>query len=146
MLCKDLAEISAYAKVDNDVFRLLRSHTPGPYTFILAGSREVPRRLLNQQRRTIGIRVPGHPVTLALLEALGEPLMSVSLIPPDSDMPISDPEDIERRFGHLVDWIIDTGEVGVEASTVVDLSGETPRILRVGIGEISRLGIAVDDG
>ena len=126
LMCRDLSELSAYAKVDNQVFRLLKTYTPGPYTFILDATAEVPRRLMHPKRKTIGLRVPGNPIALALLEELGEPLMSVTLIMPTDEYPLTDPYDIRDTLEHHVDLIVDGGYCGLEATTVVDLSGEVP--------------------
>lgn len=137
LVCRDLSEIAAYAKVDNPVYRLLKAHTPGPYTFILQATREVPRRLQNPRRRTIGIRIPDHPVPQALLAVLGEPLMSSTLILPGDDLPMVDPEEIRDRLQHEVDLVIDGGSCGVEPTTVVDLTGPQPELLRRGRGDSS---------
>tara|TARA_R110002124_G_scaffold72207_6_gene193314 strand:- start:68 stop:691 length:624 start_codon:yes stop_codon:yes gene_type:complete len=134
LMCRDLSELSAYAKVDNQVFRLLKTYTPGPYTFILDATAEVPRRLMHPKRKTIGLRVPGNPIALALLEELGEPLMSVTLIMPTDEYPLTDPYDIRDTLEHHVDLIVDGGYCGLEATTVVDLSGEVPQITRQGVG------------
>lgn len=137
LVCRDLSQLGLFAKVDTAAFRLLKNHTPGPYTFILNATREVPRMLLHPKRRTIGLRVPSHPIALALLEQLGEPLMSVSLILPGDDLPLSDPYEMRQTLEHHVDLIIDGGFGGLEASTVINLSGETPEIIRVGCGDPS---------
>ena len=134
LMCRDLSELSAYAKVDNQVFRLVKTYTPGPYTFILDATAEVPRRLMHPKRKTIGLRVPGNPIALALLEELGEPLMSVTLIMPTDEYPLTDPYDIRDTLEHHVDLIVDGGYCGLEATTVVDLSGEVPQITRQGVG------------
>ncbi|WP_036860654.1 L-threonylcarbamoyladenylate synthase [Porticoccus hydrocarbonoclasticus] len=134
LMCRDLSELSAYAKVDNQVFRLLKTYTPGPYTFILDATAEVPRRLMHPKRKTIGLRVPGNPIALALLEELGEPLMSVTLIMPTDEYPLTDPYDIRDTLEHHVDLIVDGGYCGLEATTVVDLSGEVPQVTRQGVG------------
>lgn len=135
LLCSDLSQLGLFAKVDTAAFRLLKAHTPGPYTFILNATREVPRLLLHPKRRTIGLRVPEHPIAQALLEALGEPLMSVSLILPGDEEPLSDPYEMRERLEHHVDLIIDGGPGGGSASTVVDLSGDDPYVVRVGCGD-----------
>lgn len=135
LMCRDLSELGAYAKVDNQVFRLLKTYTPGPYTFILDATAEVPRRLMHPKRKTIGLRVPGNPIALALLEELGEPLMSVTLIMPADEYPLTDPYDIRDTLEHHVDLIVDGGYCGLEATTVVDLSGEVPRVTRQGVGQ-----------
>ena len=135
LLCRDLSQLGEYAKVDTSAFRLLKAHTPGPYTFILDATREVPRMLLHPKRRTIGLRVPGNPIAHALLTELGEPLMSVSLIMPGDEQPLSDPEEIRDRLEKLVDLIVDGGYGSLEASTVISLVGGEPEVLRVGCGD-----------
>jgi tRNA threonylcarbamoyl adenosine modification protein (Sua5/YciO/YrdC/YwlC family) len=135
LLCSDLSQLGLFAKVDTAAFRLLKAHTPGPYTFILNATREVPRLLLHPKRRTIGLRVPAHPIAQALLEALGEPLMSVSLILPGDTEPLSDIDEMRERLKHHVDLIIDGGPGGGAASTVVDLSSNDPQVIRVGCGD-----------
>ena len=137
LLCRDLSELSIYACVDNGAFRLLKNNTPGPYTFIFKGTKEVPRRLMNSKRKTIGIRVPGNRIALDLLEALGEPLMSTSLILPGSDITESDPEEIRDKLEHAVDCILNGGYLGGQPTTIVDLSGDEPVITRVGSGDPS---------
>ena len=134
LVCRDLSEISLYAKVDNEAFRLMKGLTPGPYTFILKATHEVPRRLQNPKRKSIGIRVPDNIITLALLEALGEPLMSSTMILPGKDMPETEPEEIEARIGKLVDLIIDGGSCGIEATTVIELLEDVPVVARQGKG------------
>jgi tRNA threonylcarbamoyl adenosine modification protein (Sua5/YciO/YrdC/YwlC family) len=135
LVCRDLAEIATFAKVEDWAYRLLRAHTPGPYTFILTATREVPRRLQNPKRRTIGIRVPDHPVPRAILEELGEPLMSSTLLLPGDDTPITEPDEILTRLHGRVDLVIDGGHCGVEPTTVVDLTAGFPVLLRQGRGE-----------
>jgi tRNA threonylcarbamoyl adenosine modification protein (Sua5/YciO/YrdC/YwlC family) len=135
LLCRDLSQLGEYAKVDTSAFRLLKAHTPGPYTFILDATREVPRMLLHPKRRTIGLRVPGNPIAHALLTELGEPLMSVSLIMPGDEQPLSDPEEIRDRLDKLVDLIVDGGYGSLEASTVISLVGGEPEVVRVGCGD-----------
>ncbi|PWI34063.1 threonylcarbamoyl-AMP synthase [Vibrio albus] len=137
LLCRDLSELSLYARVDNGAFRLLRNNTPGPYTFIFKGTKEVPRRLMNSKRKTIGIRVPDNKIALDLLEALGEPLMSTSLILPGNDTTESDPEDIRDKLEHAVDLIMNGGFLGEQPTTVIDFSDEKPEVLRVGAGDIT---------
>ena len=137
LLCRYLSEISTFARITNVEFRLLKTHTPGPYTFILNASREVPRRLMHPKRRTIGIRVPQDNVLSALLAELNEPLMSSSLILPGDTLPMTDPWDIESTLGHAVDLIVDGGFRGLEPTTVVDLTDETPVIVRPGAGDPS---------
>jgi len=134
LVCRDLSELAVYARVDNSTYRFLKNYTPGPYTFILDATREVPRRLQNPRRRTIGLRVPDHRITLALLEELGEPLMSSSLILPGDEFPLGDAEEIRERLEHQVDAVIDGGHCGVEATTVIDLVEGVPKVLRQGRG------------
>ncbi|MDO6497218.1 L-threonylcarbamoyladenylate synthase [Photobacterium sanguinicancri] len=135
LLCRDLSELSLYARVDNVAYRLLRSNTPGAYTFIFKGTKEVPRRLMNPKRKTIGIRVPDNAIALALLEELGEPMMSTTLILPNSDIAESDPEDIRDKLEHAVDLIINGGYLGEQPTTVIDFSDGDAQILRVGSGD-----------
>jgi tRNA threonylcarbamoyl adenosine modification protein (Sua5/YciO/YrdC/YwlC family) len=139
LVVRDLSEISLYARVDNWAYRLLKSLTPGPYTLILQATREVPKRLQNPRRRTIGLRVPDHPIVAALLDALGEPIMSSTLLLPGDDMPLTDPYEIDRRIGHEIELIVDAGPTGIEPTTVIDLSGGSVEILRKGRGDISSL-------
>ncbi len=136
LVCSDLSEIGTYAKVDNAVFRLLKAHTPGAYTFILSATTEVPRLLLHPKRRSIGVRVPDHAITHALLDALGEPLMSVTLIPAGEELPMTDAEEIRDRFGSQLDLIIDGGACHLEPTSVVDLRDLPPTILREGRGDV----------
>jgi tRNA threonylcarbamoyl adenosine modification protein (Sua5/YciO/YrdC/YwlC family) len=135
LVCRDLSEIATYAKVDNKVYRMLRACTPGPYTFILKATSEVPRRLLHPKRKTVGLRVPANPITEALLADLAEPLMSVTLIMPGDEYPLIDPYDIRQVLEHDVDLVIDGGYCGMEASTVVDLADDIPLVLRAGKGD-----------
>ena len=135
IICCDLSQLGLFAKVDTAAFRLLKAHTPGPYTFILSATREVPRLLLHPKRRTIGLRVPSHPLALALLEELGEPLMSVSLIMPGDSEPLSDPYEMRQLLEKHVDLIIDGGFGGTEASTVINLADGDPQVIRVGCGD-----------
>ncbi|MEH6635238.1 MAG: L-threonylcarbamoyladenylate synthase [Halioglobus sp.] len=137
LVCSDLSEIATYAKVDNTAYRLLRHCTPGPYTFILRATSEVPRRLMHPKRKTVGLRVPDNRIAAALLQDLGEPLMSVTLIMPDDDLPLIDPYDIRATLERDVDLVIDGGYCGMEPTTVVDLADETPLVLRVGKGDIA---------
>jgi tRNA threonylcarbamoyl adenosine modification protein (Sua5/YciO/YrdC/YwlC family) len=139
LVCSDLSEISLYARIDNWAYRLIKGLTPGPYTFILRATREVPKRLQHPKRRTIGLRVPDHPVVRAILQKLGEPIMSSTLSLPGDDMPLTDPLEIESRIGHEIDLIIDAGFTGIEPTSVVDLSHGTAEILRVGRGDVSSL-------
>ncbi|MCP1340478.1 L-threonylcarbamoyladenylate synthase [Idiomarina sp. M1R2S28] len=136
LMCRDLSELATYARVDNDAFRLLKNNTPGPYTFILKGTKEVPKRLLNPKRKTIGIRVPTNRIAMALLEELNEPLMSTSLILGEGMLAESDPEEIRDKLEKLVDLIIDGGHKGEEPTTVVDLSEGAPTIRREGSGDV----------
>lgn len=135
LVCRDLSEIATYARVDNPTFRLLKAHTPGPYTFILPATHEVPRRLQHPKRKTIGIRVPDHVIVQAILGALGEPLMSSTLILPDDPVPLTDPDEIRTRLEHQVDLVIDGGSCGFQPTTVVDLSAGAPQIVRQGRGD-----------
>lgn len=142
LVCRDLSELGTYAHVDNTTYRLLRHATPGPYTFVLEATREVPRRLIQPKRKTIGLRVPDHPIPQALLHALNEPLMSATLIMPGDDYPMTDPYDIRHYLEHEVDLVIDGGFCGLEATSVVDLTGATPVVLRAGVGDVSDFEIA----
>lgn len=137
LVCRDLSELGTYARVDNSAFRLIRNHTPGPYTFILKATDEVPRRLLHPKRRTIGLRVPDNRIALALLEALGEPLMSVTLILPGEVLPLTDPYDIRETLQHDLELVIDGGFCGLEPTSVIDLSGDEPVVRRRGLGDTS---------
>lgn len=136
LVCSDLSEIATYSRVDNKVYRLLRACTPGPYTFILKATSEVPRRLLHPKRKTVGLRVPENAIASALLADLGEPLMSVTLIMPGEEYPLIDPYDIREVLEHEVDLVIDGGYCGMEPTTVVDLADDAPLILRAGKGDI----------
>ncbi|HYW04664.1 MAG TPA: L-threonylcarbamoyladenylate synthase [Gammaproteobacteria bacterium] len=135
LVCRDLSEVAAYGRLENQAFRLIKALTPGPYTFILPATREVPRRVQHARRKTIGVRVPDHQVTQSLLETLGEPLVSCTLQLPGEELPMTDAEDIRARLEHHVDLVIDGGNCGLEATTVVDLSDGPPQILRQGKGE-----------
>ncbi|WP_455923837.1 L-threonylcarbamoyladenylate synthase [Pseudomonas putida] len=135
LICRDLSQLGLFAKIDTGAFRLLKAHVPGPYTFILNATREVPRLLLHDKRRTIGLRVPDHPISHALLEELGEPLMSVSLIMPGETLPMTDPYEMRQLLEHQVDLIIDGGFGGVSASTVINLADGEPQVVRVGCGD-----------
>jgi tRNA threonylcarbamoyl adenosine modification protein (Sua5/YciO/YrdC/YwlC family) len=134
LLCRDLSEIASYAQIDNEAFRLLKANTPGAYTFIFKASKEVPRRLQHEKKKTIGIRVPDNAIARALLEELAEPMMTSSLILPDSEFPLSDPYDIRERLEKRVDLIIDGDIVAQVPTTVVDMSGDVPVIIRYGQG------------
>lgn len=136
LVCRDLSEIATYAKVDNVAYRLLKKLTPGPYTFILGATHEVPRRLQHAKRKSIGLRVPDNAISQALLEALGEPLMSSTLIMPGTGLPLNDAGEIRNVLAHQVDVVIDGGNCGLEPTTVVDMVGEVPEITRHGKGDI----------
>jgi tRNA threonylcarbamoyl adenosine modification protein (Sua5/YciO/YrdC/YwlC family) len=140
LVCRDLSEIARYARVENWQYRLLKAATPGPYTFILEATREVPRRLLNPKRRAIGIRVPDHPVPRLLLGELGEPLMSSTLSLPGEKYPLTDAAEIHARLKHQVAAVLDGGNCGLTPTTVVDLTGGAPVIVRIGKGDPARLG------
>lgn len=142
LVCRDLSELGNYAKVDNQVFRLLKAHTPGPYTFILNATSEVPRRLMHPKRKTIGLRVPDNAITQGLLAELGEPLISVTLILPGDEYPLSDPDDIRDRLGSRIDALVDGGCGSLEPTTVIDLSGAEPQLLRRGMGDPAPFGCA----
>ncbi|MBV4533549.1 L-threonylcarbamoyladenylate synthase [Pseudomonas farsensis] len=135
LLCCDLSQMGLFAKIDTANFRLLKAHIPGPYTFVLNATREVPRLVMHEKRRTIGMRVPSNPIVLALLAELGEPLMSVSLILPGDEEPMTDPYEIRQRLEHHVDLIVDGGFGDLKASTVIDLTGDEPEVIRVGCGD-----------
>ncbi len=136
LVCRDLSELGVYAKVDNIAYRALRNHTPGPYTFILLATSDVPRRLKQSKRKTIGLRVPDNMITKALLSSLGEPLMSVTLILPGERMPLLDPYEINNLLSKRVDMIIDGGFCGIEPTSVIDMSEDEPKILREGAGSV----------
>ena len=135
LVCRDLSELSLYARVDNQAFRLIKNNTPGPYTFILQATKEVPRRLMNEKKKSIGIRVPANPIAQALLEELGQPLMSTTLILPGSLVAEADPYEIRDRLERVVDLIIDGGYLGEQPTTVVDFSADTPEVVRHGSGD-----------
>lgn len=137
LVCRDLSEIALYARVSNSDYRILKAHTPGPYTFILPASREVPRRLQNPKRKTIGLRIPDNAITQALLEELNEPLMSSTLILPGQSLPMNDPEIIRQKLEHELDLIIDGGQCGLEPTTVVVLENGEADIARVGCGDVA---------
>jgi tRNA threonylcarbamoyl adenosine modification protein (Sua5/YciO/YrdC/YwlC family) len=141
LVCRDLSELAVYAKVDNIAYRALRSHTPGPYTFVLLATNEVPRRLKHPKRKTIGLRVPDNAIAQSLLETLGEPMMSVTLILPGDDLPLLDPYEIRSVLQQQVDLVIDGGYCGMEATSVIDLSDETPVILRQGAGSTAEFEV-----
>ncbi len=135
LVCRDLSDVGVYAKVDNTQYRLLKTFTPGPYTFILDATSEVPRRLLHPKRRTIGLRVPDNAITQALLGELGEPIMSSTMLLPGADMPMTDAEDVRDALGSELDLIIDGGFCGMEPTTVVNMTGPVPEVTRVGKGD-----------
>ena len=143
LVCADLSELGRYARVDNPAFRMLKLGTPGPYTFILEGTREVPKRLLHPKRATLGLRVPDHPVVLALLAELGEPILSATLIPPGEAHPLNDPEAIAGQIPRSLGLILDAGQCPEAATTVIDLTGGTPEVVRLGSGPLARLGLNV---
>jgi tRNA threonylcarbamoyl adenosine modification protein (Sua5/YciO/YrdC/YwlC family) len=137
LVCKDLSELATYARVNNSAFRLLKNHTPGPFTFILDATGEVPRRLMHPKRKTIGLRVPSHPITQALLAELGEPIMTSSLIMPGEELPLTDPYDIRELLDHHVELVIDGGFCGLDPTTVIDLTEGEPVLVRQGRGDAS---------
>lgn len=137
LLCRDLSDIATYAKVSNSVYRLLKAHTPSLCTFILPATSDTPRRLMHPKRKTIGIRVPTHPVCQALLDALGEPMLTSTLILPDQDFPMDDPEEISQLLGHQIDVLIDAGIATRGQTTVLDLSSDTPQLIRQGMCDVS---------
>lgn len=141
LVCRDLAEISHYAKVDNRQYRLLKAVTPGSYTFILEASRQVPRRLQHPKRKTIGLRVPDHSVAQALLKELGEPMLSSTLMFPGDDLPMNNAAQIRERLERQVELVLDSGSCGLEMTTVVDLTGELPLLVRRGKGSLAPFGI-----
>ncbi|GBL46530.1 hypothetical YciO protein, TsaC/YrdC paralog [Sulfuriferula multivorans] len=141
LMCRDLSEIARYAQVDNPQFRLLKANTPGSYTFILEATREVPKRLQHPKRNTIGLRVPEHLVTLALLEELGEPIISMTLILPGDELPMHEAEDIRERLEKRLDLIVDAGACDVEFTTVIDLTGDAPVLVRAGRGDLQPFGL-----
>jgi len=141
LICRDLSELATYARVDNRLYRLLKVATPGPFTFILDATKEVPRRLSHPSRRTIGLRVPDHKVMQALLAELGQPLLSTTLIPPGETAPMNDPQEIRARFERSIQAIVDAGACRREPTTVVDLTGEEPVLVRQGRGDGALLGL-----
>ena len=142
LMCRDLSEIAQYAIIDNVQYRSLKSSTPGSYTFILKATRQVPKRLLHPKRHTIGVRVPDHTVARALLDELREPILSTTLILPDDELPLNDMDEIRSRLSQDVDVVIDSGSCGLEMTTVVDLTGDTPIIVRLGKGATAPFGIS----
>ena len=141
LLCKDLSELASYARVDNRQYRLLRLGTPGPYTFILEATKEVPRRLSHPSRRTIGLRVPDHPITQQLLSLFGEPLLATTLIAPGETEPMNDAGEIRARFQKTLQAVVDAGACAMEPTTVIDFSGDEPVLVRQGRGALARLGL-----
>ncbi len=141
LVCRNLAEIATYAKVDNSQYRLLKATTPGSYTFILQATREVPRRMQHPKRNTIGLRVPDHPVVLALLEELDEPLLSSTLILPGDEYPLNDADEIRERLEHQVELVMDAGSCGIDMTTVIDLTTDVPVLVRQGKGSLEPFGI-----
>ena len=137
LVCRDLSEVATYAKVDNQVFRLLKGYTPGAFTFILEATSETPRRLKHPKRKTIGIRIPDNRIAMALLDELGEPMMTSTLMLPNDDLPLTDPYDIRSLLEHHLELVIDGGFCGMEATTVVELMGENPEIARQGCGQFA---------
>ena len=143
LLCRDLAEVAGYARVDNRQYRLLRLGTPGPFTFILEATKEVPRRLSHPSRRTIGLRVPGHRVLQQLLAELGQPLLATTLIPPGQAEPLNDAEEIRARYERQLQAVVDAGACPAEPTTVIDLTGDEPLVVRRGRGDPAALGLSV---
>lgn len=144
LMCRDLSEIAKYARVDNAQYRLLKAVTPGPYTFILEGTKELPRRVLHPKRKTIGLRVPEHPVVAALLQELDEPILTSTLLLPDDDFPLTDPEEIRERLEKQVELVIEAGYCGPEATTVIDLTSGAPVLVRAGRGDLAPFGLEND--
>ena len=145
LLCRDLSELASYARVDNRQYRLLKSATPGPFTFILEATKEVPRRVSHPSRRTIGLRVPEHAVTQALLEQLGQPLLATTLIAPGETEPMNDPHEIRERFQKVIQAVVDAGACPMQPTTVIDLTDEVPVLVRRGRGDASLLGLTDSD-
>lgn len=141
LMCRDLSEIATYARVDNSQYRLLKAATPGAYTFILEGTRELPRRLLHPKRKTIGLRVPKSPLALALLEELNEPLLTSTLILPGDEAPLAEADEIRAHLEKLVDLIIDAGRCGIDMTTVINLTGVAPELVRAGQGPLEPFGL-----
>lgn len=139
VVCRSLSEVGRYARVDNAQFSLLKALAPGPFTFVLRASEETPRRVLHEKRKTIGMRVPDHRITQSLLNALGAPLLSCTLQLPHDRLPVSDPEDAYARLHYLVDAVVSAGNCGYEPTTVLDLTGTEPRLIRKGKGDVSRI-------
>jgi tRNA threonylcarbamoyl adenosine modification protein (Sua5/YciO/YrdC/YwlC family) len=146
LMCRDLSEIGTYAKVDNSQYRLLKAHTPGAYTFILKATRELPRRLSHPKRATVGVRVPDHPVVRALLGELNEPMLTSTLILPGQDEPMADAEPVRKALEHRLDLILDGGHCGLAPTTVIDLSGDEPTLVRAGKGDVASFGFEEHQG
>lgn len=144
LMCRDLSEIATYARVDNSQYRLLKATTPGPYTFILEGTKELPRRVLHPKRKTIGLRIPEHAVISALLAELGGPLLTSTLLLPGEDLPLTDPDEIRERLEKQVDLVIEAGYCGPEATTVIDLTSGSPQLVRAGRGALEPFGLNAD--
>jgi tRNA threonylcarbamoyl adenosine modification protein (Sua5/YciO/YrdC/YwlC family) len=144
LLCRDLSEIALYAQVDNVQYRLLKATTPGPYVFILPATKEVPKRVSHPSRKTIGLRVPDNAITQALLNEIGGPLLSSTLILPGETVPLNDGGEIRVRLEHLLDLVLDGGACGIEPSTVIDLTGEAPQLIRAGVGDLAPFGLALE--
>lgn len=145
LLCRDLSELASYARVDNKRYRLLKLGTPGPFTFILEATKEVPRRVSHPSRRTIGLRVPEHAVTQCLLEILGQPLLATTLIAPGETEPMNDPHAIRDRFQKLLQAVVDAGACRVQPTTVIDLTGDSPALIRLGRGDPALLGLSFEE-
>jgi tRNA threonylcarbamoyl adenosine modification protein (Sua5/YciO/YrdC/YwlC family) len=137
LVCRDFAQLGRFVIVDKSVYRLVKAHTPGRYTFILPAAREVPRRLLQAKKHTVGARIPGHVVTRALVDELGEPLLSSTLVLPGAETPMTQGWEIKEQLDHVLDAVLDSGDCGIEPTTVVDLSAEEPEVLRIGAGDPS---------
>jgi len=144
LMCRDLSEIAKYARVDNSQYRLLKAVTPGPYTFILEGTKELPRRVLHPKRKTLGLRVPEHVVVAALLEELNEPLLTSTLLLPGESLPLTDPEEIRDRLEKQVDLVIEAGPCGPGATSVIDLTSGAPELIRAGQGDLAPFGLDAD--
>ncbi|MEV2237168.1 L-threonylcarbamoyladenylate synthase [Micromonospora sp. NPDC049891] len=138
LVCRDFAQLGQFVQLDNAVFRAVKAATPGRYTFILPATKEVPRRLWHPRKKTVGVRIPAHPVTRALLDALGEPLLSSTLLLPEDEEPMTQGWEIKERLDHAVDAVVDAGDCGTEPTTVVDFSDGEPEIIRVGAGDPAR--------
>ena len=143
LLCRDLSELASYARVDNRQYRMLKHATPGPFTFLLEATKEVPRRVSHPSRRTVGLRVPDHRVTQELLAVLGQPLLATTLIPAGETEPLNDPQQIRRRYQKLIQAVVDAGACPMQPTTVVDLSGDAPVLVRIGRGDPGKLGLAL---